>query len=182
MLSEKIAYETSLQLAECRDRLEIACVPDNPLARLHKPAGTVLCRLRGPRIRLYATGPPFLNNFMAPYFFGAFERRGKRTILRGKFAPHWWVRVFVAVWTTMLCAIGGVLIILGFATLLGVDVKWEGNIPVALIPWLAILMPPAMLTFGYALVRFGRWLGEKQQRLLDQLLCETLEAHRLTKP
>lgn len=182
MLSEKTAYETSLQVAECRVRLEAVCVPDSRLARLREPAGTVLRRLRGPKVRLYATGPRFVNNFMEPYFFGAFEQQDERTILRGRFAPHTWVRVFVAVWTTMVCVIGGALMIAGFATLLGADVKWQGDAPDYIIPWFAILTLAAMRTFGYVLVQFGSWLGAKQESLLDQFLCETLEAHRLTMP
>ena len=85
-------------------------------------------------------------------------------------AMHPMVRLFMFVW------FGGVIIIgstIFFATLwpmLSGSESQDWN------AWLGVIIPPAMLVFGYGLIRFGRYPARDEARFLTDFLIRTLDA------
>jgi hypothetical protein len=93
------------------------------------------------------------------------------TVISGEVAMHPFVRVFMFVWFGGVVLIGGTMFIATVGSLLFGSERQSQN------AWLGAVIPPAMLVFGFGLVRFGGYLARDETRFLRDFLIQTLNAH-----
>ena len=173
-----LTWETSLPAAECRLRLEHSAEPESVLRRFRFASkGTVYASLRANSFRLFAKGPALLRNSFEPYFYGAIAEEDGRTMIRGQFRVHPFVVVFMGIWFSGVVFIGGA----GTLVMLYDLVTGRRSSGAGLPPALGVLIAPAMLAFGIALVLFGWRLGRSQRARIEQFLEATLQLRRLRR-
>ena len=93
-----------------------------------------------------------------------------QTYVRCRFSMHPLVTAFLAVW------FGGVVLIGGTASVVSLLALTSARPRVPTGTWLGILVPIAMLVFGFGLVRSGQYLARHERRFLIAFVRDTLEA------
>jgi len=164
----KIVYLSPLTVAQCLERIQ-AHVPDSDAwcaAGAAMERGTVLAKIRGQRVRLFALGPPWLVNSYAPFFYGRVETVAGGTQIVGRFRWAPWVTAFMAVWFGALAAMTIALLVV---VLVGPS---DPTSPVLF----DLLAPLVMMLAGAGLMALGRWLARKQVASVHQFLRVELEA------
>lgn len=86
------------------------------------------------------------------------------------------LRVFMAIWLAGVLGIGGSIFVITLRQVL------TGNQPSRSDTWIGLIVPPAMLLFGILLLRFGRFLGRRNEALILQHLQHTLAASIEAEP
>ena len=161
-------YTSALSKDECLRRLQ-AQTGRNLWTRWAE--GTISAKVHGSRFRLFAWGPVTLRNSFAPFFYGRIEQANGKTLIRGRFCFSWVVRAFLFLWFGGLAAIAGLILFLPSSA-------WgPGQRPSVL----ALLGPAVMGLLGFALVRFGWWLGRGQAESLKSFLARELAARPCTE-
>ena len=92
------------------------------------------------------------------------------TVITGKVAMHPFVRVFMTVWFGGVILIGGALFVSSIGSVLSSSGSQAHN------AWLGLIILPAMIVFGYALVRLGGYLARDETGFLTDFLIRTLDA------
>ncbi len=110
----------------------------------------------------------YRNSFQT-FLKGIMKPEGTGTIIQGVFAPHGFTMAFMLVWFGGVAVIGG-LVFVSSLFMLMVDPHSPKN------PALGVIVPPAMLAFGFALVRFGRYLARDEAKFLAGAVRHILEA------
>ena len=81
------------------------------------------------------------------------------------------VRIFLFIWFVGVALIGGSL----FVSILSHFSDQDHNV-------LGLVGPLAMLGFGFALVRFGRFLARNEAEFITEFVIETLDGREPTVP
>lgn len=111
----------------------------------------------------------FYGNSFRTFVFARFYPSGAGSRVAVRFGMSLFVRVFLGIWFGGLALIGGAaMIAVGLAYVRG-DAR-PGS-------WIFIIVPSGMGAAGFALVRFGRWLGRNEQGRLTQFLRDTISAN-----
>ena len=156
---------------ECLARLRDATDDDGLLVSPgYRP---VIGRVSGRRLRLRKRVE--YGNPLQLHLVGRLESRGEGSVFCGRAQRPWPAILFVATWFAGVVVIGGALTINAVAGLLGVPVglpPTKGDI----LPVLAILPLPLMLTFGIRMERHGRRLARDEGRFLVAFLADTIQA------
>jgi hypothetical protein len=104
------------------------------------------------------------------FLFATIRPKAGGTLISIGFAMHPFVRIFSVVWFAALTLIGGkIFLSTAWTTLF--DRSGDSR------DALGIAVPLAMLGFGIALLRFGRYLARNDPRFLSDFLIEKLDAH-----
>jgi len=116
----------------------------------------------GLRVRLHHQ---FMSNTFGPIFAGAIATENGQTVLQGVYRLHKYALYFmkfwfgfIIVWSTMGIPAGIIQLIAG---------KPEGA--------LFVVVPFVMFGFGILFVRFGRYFGDKDNRLIAEELADAIE-------
>lgn len=167
--SNRIQLLSPLTPAECVSRL--AGVIDTErsaifsLARSRPVVGRVtdsFLRLRR-RIGYRNSFQSFLTATMRPEAGG--------TLISGTVAMHPFVRVFMFMWLGGVLLLGGTMFIATVSSMvIGSDSHHQNA-------WMGVVIPPAMLAFGFGLMCFGRYLAREEARFLTDFLIRTLDVH-----
>ncbi len=96
---------------------------------------------------------------------------GTGTVISGEFAMHPIVRVFMTIW------FGGVILIGGTMFIGTIGGFLFGLAPHGDNAWIGVVVPPLMLLFGFALVRFGSYLARDEARFITDFLLQVLNAN-----
>ena len=92
------------------------------------------------------------------------------TVISGEFAMHPFVRVFMLIWFGGIIIIGGTMFVATASSMLSGSGQGQNT-------WMGVVIPTAMLAFGFGLVRLGRFLARTESRFLTDFLVQTLNAH-----
>jgi len=168
-------YTTSLSIEECRSRLS---APQYSPPRFFTfntftppPKGTIFVKLRGDRFRLLATGPKYIRNSFAPFFYGSLEALPNGTRIHGRFHMHPFTRIFMAMWFGFL----GFVTLLLISSLLSTDRQ-------LMQPLHIIFGTPLMMAlFGIGLVRLCWWFAEGQRQSIRDFIQNDLLAQPQTQ-
>ena len=104
------------------------------------------------------------------------EEAGK-TLIRGRFRIHPSVVALMAVWFLGVATIGGSISVVMLKEILTGRVVSRGDMPETL----GVLLGPAMVAFGVALVAFGWRMGRGQREVIERFLETTLQADQSEK-
>jgi hypothetical protein len=108
------------------------------------------------------------------------EDSGSGTRVVCTYAAAIFVRCFTAIWLVGVILIGGPIFcnslfaVLGF----GHDSSNGNQQDMAL----GLVIPVALPAFVFAIMAFGRWLARNERSFLNQLICDTLQAHTVVSP
>lgn len=172
MTSNRIELLTPLRPAECAWRL--TAVIDTEWSALFSFAGLfgsrpVVGRVTESSLRLRKR-IGYRNSFQN-HLTATMRPEGGGTLISGDVAMHPFVRVFMFVWFSGVVVIGGMMFLAAVSSLLfGGGNQYQNA-------WLGAIIPPAMLAFGYGLVRFSRYLARGETRFLIEFLVHTLDAY-----
>jgi len=122
----------------------------------------------GNKIHLYFNRKEFRNSF-APHFYGELQARPSGTMIKGRFAMHRFVRIFLAVWFTGIGTIAVLLAPLSIRSLLG----GRSNI---VNPQLGLTFPIFLFVCGLLMVHWGSRVGQSNKIHILQFLKQTLNA------
>jgi len=109
----------------------------------------------------------YRNSFQS-FLFATMRPQQGGTLISGTFAMHPMVRTFIFVWFGFIAVIGGGV---ALATVRGTLSSSDGNSH----SLLGIIIPLAMLCFGFVLIRFGRYLARNEARFPTDFLVQTLD-------
>lgn len=152
-----------LSLDECVAILKGATVADTTFGTIFIPSGTLICKSNGDNFRLRQKKS--YNNSFAPCFYGKLARTEKGAEISGEFRMRPFTVAFMVFWFGMLALMGGTFIV----TSLGRLIAGHGHV---LNPsfFVGIFAPLLMAVFGFALVRFGKWLGKSEEARMTEFL------------
>lgn len=102
---------------------------------------------------------PLVGNSFKPFFFGAFQTVNGMVTLRGRFAIHWFPRIFATVW-------------LGACVVIGVVILQSNGV------W--ALAPAGMFLLGLGFMCFLRWLAEDDVEWLSSVIRRALQGANST--
>lgn len=168
-------YITSLSIEECRSRLSD---PQHSPPRFFTfnpftppPKGTIFVKLRGDRFRLFATGPKYIRNSFAPFFYGFLEALPNGTRIHGRFRTHSSSRIFMTIWFGLL----------GFITLRLTSYLFSTEHQLVQPLYVVFGAPLLMALFGIGLVRLCWWFGEGQRQSMQDFIRNDLLAQPQTQ-
>jgi hypothetical protein len=122
-------------------------------------------RLSGTSLRVRK--PVWTNHWLQTRLFATLVDAGDRTRIVCRFTVHPLVKAFMAIWFSGVVLLGGTIFLL---TLAGLMTSSPRSAPGNGERWIGLIVPPAMLLLGAALVGFGRWRArDERQYLLDAL-------------
>jgi hypothetical protein len=125
------------------------------------PQGTIMAKITGSSICLFACGPRYLYNSFEPYFYGTVEPQALGSLIQGRFRVHPFVRLFMAFWFGVL----------GVAWLSILVAALLGRLSPGMPPLIALALPAAIALGGFMIVRLCSWLGDGQKKRI----CEFIE-------
>jgi len=170
--NERLELYSSLPLDECARRISDAIDSErSPLFSLvslfgsHPVAGRVDGFSLSLRKRI-----GYRNSFQS-HLTATMRAEGSGTLVSGEFAMHPFVRVFMTIWFSGVILIGGTMFIVATGAFL------FGSPPRGNNAWVGIFVPPVMVAFGFALVRFGRYLARDEARFITEFLVRVLNAN-----
>ncbi len=170
MNSDRIRLFTLLTPSECASRLKIAIDTDWRLFGSKPVVGKVTESSLCLRKRI-----GYRNSFQS-VLTATMQREAGDTVLSGKVAMGSFVRAFMFIWFGGLLLIGGTIFVVAIASMISGSSNRQHD------AWLGLVVPPAMLVFGYGLVRFGRYLARDEARFLTDFLIQTLDARETNHP
>lgn len=164
-----LTYITSFSIEECRSRLtdpKYASPKFFTYSFTPLPQGTILVKLRGDRFRLFATGPKYIRNSFAPFFYGFLEALPNDTRIHGRFRTHPSSRIFMAIWFGLL----------GFITLRLTSYLFSAEHQLMQPLYVLFGAPLLMALFGIGLVRLCWWFAEGQRQSMQNFIQNNLLA------
>lgn len=157
---------TRIPIEECETRLASAVDIEKLAFSWSGYAGSkpILARLSDTSFRLQARR---YYHKPGPYFFGEFLPSKGGTIIEGEFGMHPNARAFMFFWFSFL-ALGMAFTLIRFL---------QGELYPQTDMKIQLLVPIGMMAFGFALIKFSRWLGRGEERDIVGFLKTTLEAN-----
>ena len=113
------------------------------------------------RVRLHHR---FISNSFGPVFAGVIESEGGQTIVRGVYRLHKYSMYFMKVWFGFLIVWSTIGIPAGLIQLV------SGQIEGAMF----VVIPFVMFGFGVAFVKFGAYLGDKDNKVIANEIAEAI--------
>ena len=138
-----VVLRSLLSLEECVNRLAEAVERDTWLRSESRPA---VYSLAGRRLELRKR--PLWHNSAQSYLIGSFEDQDGGTVFRGTVGPHPDAVLGLQIWFCLVTLFWLVILV----ALAAGSVRDEARLP-------ALVIPPAILGFGYGLSRFTRWMA-----------------------
>jgi hypothetical protein len=112
----------------------------------------------------------YWRNDFAPHFYGTLHWETGGTRIEGHFDVAAWVKFFMRIWLGVVAVVGGAIFVLSLLDITGGSHFMTGDL------WVGIIVPPAMLLFGFMLPRLGRAFGKRDERFLLDYVQQTLAA------
>jgi hypothetical protein len=112
-------------------------------------------------------------NSFQTHLAASMSREEGGTVISGTLGMHPVTEAFMVIWFGFTVLIGGSLFVVSLRALLAGDSASTQE------SWIGVLAFPAMLAFGYGLVRFGRHLARDEARFLKEFLIRTLDAREV---
>jgi hypothetical protein len=112
----------------------------------------------------------YWRNDFAPHFYGRLYQETGGTRIEGYFDSARWVKLFMRFWIGAVVLFGSPIFIRSLLDVTTVSRNVIGD------AWVGVIVPPAMVAFGFLLPKFGRLLGRGEERLLLAFLENSLVA------
>jgi len=159
-------FSTSLNVAECLERIRSLTYPERSLAET-----TIVADIQGPRFLLHKVGTYGLKAGMGRAFHGEVVAAHDGAAIRGVFRMHPSYRWF---WTCFFVGgivVGGPLLLVSVAELLGLHfVALQGA------PWVVAAGVPFLLGGGAAFFWLGRTVSKVYEREILTFITSSLDA------
>jgi len=161
-----MTFLTQIPIEECKSRLAAGIDTEKFAFTWSGYAGSkpILGKLHGNDFRLQKRR--YYKNDLARHFFGRFVTAGRDTRIEGEFRIRPIAKYFVIGWFSFL----GLMLLITLVVMASGGSRAQGP------PAIYLLGFPAMAAFGFAIVRFSRWLGRGEERAIVAFLKSTLEA------
>jgi hypothetical protein len=112
----------------------------------------------------------YWRNDFAPHLYGRFQPEAGGTRIEAHFDVSRWVRTFMKIWLVGAVLLGAPIFVLSALDLLTGSHHTTGDIRVGLI------VPPALILWGFVLPGLGRLFGRGDERFLLEFVQQTLAA------
>ncbi len=112
----------------------------------------------------------YWRNDFAPHLYGQIEAEARGSRVNAHFDVSPWVRMFMRIWLVVVALISGPIFVLSLLDLLTGSHHLTGDYVIGLI------VPPAMILWGFLLPRIGRFFGRGDERFLLDFVQQTLAA------
>ncbi len=156
----KIRLRTEITISDCETRLA-GSIGFNTV-------GPVLGSINGDKFHLYVVRKDFRNSF-SPHFYGKLVARPSGTIIKGYFAMHFFVKIFLSIWFTGVIAVGGRITVLFIKSLL------TGR-PIIGATYLDLIYPAALFLCGLLIVYWCKLLAQDDEAQILGCLQRILDA------
>jgi hypothetical protein len=113
----------------------------------------------------------YWRNDFAPHFYAEFQPEAGGTRIEAHFDVSRWVRTFMRIWLAGVVLLGGPIFVLSVLDVFTGSHHTSGGNRVGLI------VPPAMILWGFLLPRIGRMFGRGDERFLLEFVQQVLAAH-----
>ena len=156
---KRICLHSSRTISDCRSRLA-GLVGFNTV-------GPVIGSSSGDRFHLYVVRNDFRNSF-APHFYGRLTTATSGTVIEGKFRMHFFVRIFLSIWFTVVIAIGGRIVIFSIQSLVARRPTED--------TYVGLFYPGVLFLCGLLMVYWCKTLGTDDEAQIVTFLQHTLNA------
>jgi len=112
----------------------------------------------------------YWRNDFAPHLYGRFRLEAGGSRIEAHFDVSRWVRTFMKIWLAGAALLGAPIFVLSALDVLTGSHHTTGDIRVGLI------VPPALVLWGFALPRLGRLFGRGDERFLLEFVQQTVAA------
>ena len=163
-----MTFDTRIAIDECKARLASSIDAERLGFSWSGYAGSkpILGQLHDSNFRLQKRR--YYRNSFAPFFFGRFVTVEGGTRIEGEFRMHPLVKVFMSVWYGFL----GLMFVVMLITVIA------GRADVQRGALAGLVIPLGMAAFGFALIKFSRWLGRNEETAIIAFLKSTFEVDR----
>jgi hypothetical protein len=160
-----MTLHTRFSITECKSRLETAVDAEKLGFSLSGYAGSreIIGKIKATSFRLQKRR--YYRNSFAPFFYGKFTPSDNGTMIEGDFRMHPFVKIFMISWFCFL----GIFSVAAFMLPSRGQPEAAGN------RILMLLVAVGMASFGFGLVKFGRWLGVSEEQVMTAFLKKTFE-------
>jgi hypothetical protein len=117
----------------------------------------------------------YWRNDFAPCFYGQFHSESGGSRIEAHFDMSPWTRNFMRLWLAGVTILGGPIFVLCLIDLTTGSHYTSGDARVGLI------VPPAMILWGFVLPKIGRLFGSGDEQILSEFVQQTLAA-RIEEP
>jgi len=112
----------------------------------------------------------YWRNDFAPHLYGRFQPETGGSRIEAHFDVSRWVKTFMKIWLTGAILLGAPIFVLSALDALTGSHHTTGDVRVGLI------VPPALILWGFVLPRLGRMFGIGDERFLLEFVQQTLAA------
>jgi hypothetical protein len=112
----------------------------------------------------------YWRNDFAPYLYAEFQTKGSGSRIEAYFDVSRWVKLFMRIWLAGVVLLGAPMFVLTALDVLTGSHHTSGDNRVGLI------VPPALLLWGFLLPRIGRLFSHTDEAFLLEFLSHTLVA------
>ena len=112
----------------------------------------------------------YWHNDFAPNFYGEIQTEASGSRIEAHFDVSRWVRTFMRFWLAGVVLLGGPIFVLSVLDYFTGSHHTSGDNRIGLI------VPPALVLWGFLLPRIGRWFGVGDERFLLEFVQQTLAA------
>jgi hypothetical protein len=105
-----------------------------------------------------------------PNFYGSVDSESAGSKITGYFDCSPWTRLFMRIWLVGVVLIGTPIFVLSVREILSGTVSGSGD------PWVGVIVPPAMILWGFVLPRLGYFFGSGDESVLTSFLETNLAA------
>ena len=114
----------------------------------------------------------YYRNDFAGEFYATYARENSGTRIEGYFDSPVWARYFMRVWLAFAVVIGIPIFAMSLSDLTASSHYMTGNL------WVGLIVPPALVCFGFVLPRIGRLLSRGEEKFILEFI-KTAFAARL---
>lgn len=164
-------FETRFDIDECRRRLTEGIDPER--ISLFSRSGYAGSRPFIGTIKAYQFHFKKRKNYQNgydPYFFGTLKPVATGSIVEGRFGMRPATRIFMTVWYSLAIVIGSIMLIASISAIATGYPSVKGN------PWLGVIIPIALPTLAFAMMKLGQRLSRSEMREMIEFIKRTLEA------
>jgi hypothetical protein len=112
----------------------------------------------------------YWRNDFSPQLYGKFQSETGGSRIEAQFGLSPWVRMFMRIWLIGVGAIGGPIFVLSSLDLLTGSSYLTGD------SYVGLIVPPAMILWGFILPKIGRFFGQGDEQILLEFIQRTLAA------
>jgi len=112
----------------------------------------------------------YWRNDFAPNLYGKIHTEATGSRIEGHFDVSRSVKIFMRVWLAGVVLLGGPIFVLS------VFDRFSGSHYTTGDDWVGVIVPPAMILWGFLLPKIGLWVGGSDKRFLAEFVTQTLAA------